>query len=185
MLHRVDCGLELSQILADILVAHTLLVHSVEVSVKRHGYLFGLERLASVRHVLHAGSRILEVFERFARPQFEKEVSLIGCHAHLAGIGKDNRRVLKSARHVINHHVVQHAGLAVLAFDIQVVTGYLVIEHPLGNLEFGRLLSHRVEQGVHLGLSDWEHVVLKEERAGGNHHHQHNKRSHSAQQRDA
>ena len=84
LLHGVDRCSQFCHVLSHILVAHTLLVHSVEVGVECHHYLFHVECFTPVWDVLHACGCVFEVLERFSAPQFEKEVGLVGREAHLS-----------------------------------------------------------------------------------------------------
>ena len=109
---------------------------------------------------------------------------LVVGHLQLARVGQNNHGVVKTGRHVVNHHVVEHAGLVIFLFYIEVVAAYLVVEYPLGNIELGRLLPHRVEQGPHLHLRLGQYVVLEKEGTDGHKDKEDNQRPHDLQQRD-
>ena len=96
----------------------------------------------------------------------------------MAGVGKDDAGVFKAARHVVDHHVVERAALAVLALHEEVISRNLGIEDPLGNFQFGRFLAHGIKQGPHLCLRDRQHIVLKEKRSDGYKGNQHDQRAH-------
>ncbi len=106
-------------------------------------------------------------------------------HSQFARVGQYDARVVKSLRQVIDHHLIQRTAVSALLLHIQVVPRYLVIEHPLGNLKLGRLLTHRVQQRPHLRLSHRKHIVLKKECAYGYQHHQCYQRTHSLDERHA
>ena len=108
---------------------------------------------------------------------------LVVGHLQVAGIGQDDARVVESAADVVNHHVEQRPGLGILAFDIQVVARNLVVEHPLGNLDLRRFLTHGIKEGPHLRLRDRQHIVLEEERADRHQGDEHNQRPHDLHQR--
>ena len=110
-------------------------------------------------------------------------MALILHHSHPARIGKNDARIIGTLGYVVDHYVIQRAGIAVLTLHKQIIARDLVIKHPLGNLKLGRLLTHRVQQRPHLRLSHRKHIVLKEERTDSYKHHQHNQRTHGLDQR--
>ena len=111
--------------------------------------------------------------------------------AHLFGegelsrVGKHDGRIVATFGYVINHDIVEHAGVVVLALHQQVVAGDFAIEYSLGNFKFGRLLLDREKQSPHLDLSVGEDIVLEEECSDRDGRDKENEGCHHTQQRDA
>ena len=140
MTDRVYRVTELSDVLADILVAHAALVHAVEIGVKGKINLFVAEILATERQVSlcsDAKAIVAQVLEHLAAVEMKEEARLVFCEAQFAGVGQNDTRIVETARHVIDNHLVEHAGLGILMVDVEVHVGNLVVERTLGNLDLG------------------------------------------------
>ena len=140
---RVDCMPKFFDVFTDILASHVTLVHSVEVGIEGNHDFFVGKRFAPIRHTAASELLVAEVFELLTGPKCQRKMLFVVSEFHLPGIGKDDTRVGESARHIINHHIVKHTGLTVFLFDKYVISLNLVVEHTLGDFQFGRLLSHR------------------------------------------
>ena len=110
---------------------------------------------------------------------------LLGGGLDAARVSQDNLGIVVARVLHVDHDAVEHAGLDVLMLHEEVVAGYLAVEHAFRYLQFGRLLLHRVEQGVETAVGCRRDVVLEIERTEHGHEHEEQYGPEDAHQRDA
>ena len=91
----------------------------------------------------------------------EEELFILG-ETHFARIGKHYVGVAIAIRHIVDHHVVHHAGFAVLLLYKEVIALNLVVECLLWNIKFGRFLAHREQKAPHFHLRLGQDIILEE-----------------------
>ena len=174
--------LEFRNILAYILVAHGFVVHAVEIGIKRDDYLLGRECLSAIEEITAHSAVALQVFKRFATPEPQEKVHLVFRETQLSRIGNYDIGTATPFGHIIDFHIVEVPVLFIFLPDVDIITIYLVIESTLGDIEFGRFLSHREKQGPHLHLRLGQDIVLKEKRRYSHNRNTYNEWRHDAYQ---
>ena len=186
MVQRIHVVGYLLQALAAGIVRERGGICHAEVAVEVEHNLLGHKRLPAVGHGRAAGQLLrLHVLEPLSAPQREQQVLLLGRRLHHARVGQNDGGVLVALGHAVNHDAVQLARVHVFLLHVDVAVGDSVVEHALGNFQFGALLLHRDEQlgDFHVGLGP--HIVLKIERGQADEHGNCDERPKGLHERDA
>ena len=186
-MHRIDGLHQLHHVLAHMLVVEDRLVVAVEIRREIDHDTLVAEGLAAIRDALGRTRRTLlllvEVLERLAVDQVEREELLVQTRRQTARIRYHHFRALETRRVVVDHDVEQFApGRLVVYVDMK--TADVVVELPHGDLQLRALLPQGEDQRPELGLRLGQHVITEEKRPYAEEHHQHCQRTQDAKQRD-
>ena len=67
---------------------------------------------------------------------------LIRSHLQPSRVRFNDLGIFKAFLKIIDQHIVEHTRLAVLMLHVQVISFYLIVEHPLRYIQFRRFLFH-------------------------------------------
>ena len=167
------------------MLAHATLIQLVEVGIKGYQNLFvqkclPAEGYIAIRHLLLA-----KILELLSLHHVKIEITHIGSERQPSRIGKQDRGIVATLRHVIDHHVMEHTAILVLRLYEDVIARDLVIKCPLRYLQFGRFLLRREEECPHLHLRLGQNIILEEEGPDCHHRDEDDQRSHRLDQRYA
>ena len=161
-------------------------IGQVEVAVEIKENLLVSKGLATIRHLNGiAHVLLLHILEPLTAPQRQQQVFLLGSRLKHARVGKDNGLVFIRTGLTVNHHVVESARHHVLVLDIKVGVGNAIVEHTLGNLQFGTLLLHRHQQLTELLVGLGSNDILEIERHTSHYKDNNDDGTHALHQRNA
>ena len=165
--------------IGEVSIAHLEVLVEVDDEMLLH------ESLATVRHIVGLQGIIAQVLELLTIKKVQNQVLLVGTRLQPTRIGKDDVGIVHTVAHVVDDAIVEHTRLLVLVVHIEIHALHPIVEHALGNVQFGRLLANGEQQRHQLLLRIRCYHVLHMIAPHRENHHQDCQRPHGAHQRDA
>ena len=188
-LNGVDGLDELAYVFCHMLILQNRLIISLKLGREiDHDTLHG-ERFPAVRDTLFGiGSLLLllvDILKRLPIEQLEYQVFLISRKIDHTGIGHHHLSIFKALGIIINHHIVEHAGLVVFMLHIEIIPADAIIKLAFWDVHLWRFLPEREDERPEFGLRNGQDVVREEESAYTDEGNSHDEGAHNAEERDA